>query len=152
MAEYTAADVAMMQRAIACGRQCTSVERAYNVGAVIASGAGAVLSSGYSRQLPGNTHAEQCALEALPAGAAAAGLEDATMYTTMEPCSTRLSGNTPCVQRILDAGIRRVCYGVREPPTFVDCRGVQLLAAAGVRVVHVAEAEADCRKLNAHIG
>ncbi|KAJ2758822.1 DRAP deaminase, partial [Coemansia nantahalensis] len=98
MAAYSECDVALMRAAIECAKKCASVDSAYNVGAVIADAEGEVLSTGYSRQLPGNTHAEQCALEALGAleergMLASAG---AALYTTMEPCSKRLSGNAPC--------------------------------------------------------
>ncbi|KAJ2710333.1 hypothetical protein H4R19_003798 [Coemansia spiralis] len=150
MADYSERDVELMQAAIECGKQCSSVDSAYNVGAVIADADGAVVSTGYSRQLPGNTHAEQCALLALaerqvgvPAGAA--------LYTTMEPCSRRLSGNTPCVRRILDAGIRRVFIGAMEPPNFVHCTGAADLEQQGVHVVHIAVLEDACRQLNRHL-
>lgn len=75
------------------------------------------LSTGYSRELEGNTHAEQCALTKLisnydllstsPANSSAkwngnvVGDIDLNLYTTMEPCSERLSGQDPCVDRIL---------------------------------------------------
>ncbi|KAJ9474669.1 Dolichyldiphosphatase [Pseudozyma hubeiensis] len=68
------------------------------------------LATGFSRELPGNTHAEQCALDKLasnfglakqPTDAHNVPTLDLDLYTTMEPCSERLSGNLPCVQRIL---------------------------------------------------
>lgn len=45
----------------------------------------------------------------------------------MEPCSERLSGNTPRTNRILECGIGTVIIGVREPPKFVKCKGIELL-------------------------
>ncbi|KAJ2455538.1 hypothetical protein EV183_000015 [Coemansia sp. RSA 2336] len=145
---YTLQDKKLMQAAIDCGKQCSSVESAYNVGAVIADANGTIISTGYSRQLPGNTHAEQCALLNLPD---CQQLAHASMYTTMEPCSKRLSGNVPCVARILQSGIRRVLIGVREPPNFVDCTGAEELQAKGVEVVYIAELEDECRELNRHL-
>lgn len=46
------------------------------------------------------------------------------LYTTMEPCSSRLSGNVTCVEHIIKRGIKRVVIGVLEPEIFVkDCEG-----------------------------
>ncbi|KAJ1806689.1 hypothetical protein LPJ56_005059 [Coemansia sp. RSA 2599] len=153
--EYSPRDVELMKMAIEEGRKCTSVDTAYNVGAVIVNGEGKVISTGYSRQLPGNTHAEQCALSALEeqlgGGDLGKALENATMYTTMEPCSKRLSGNAPCVRRILDTQIKRVVVGVMEPPNFVQCTGTQELLDHGVDIVHVTELENECRDLNKHL-
>lgn len=106
------------------------VSTAYCVGCVIVRD-GRILSTGFSRELSGNTHAEQCALDKLgPGGAAGADL-----YTTMEPCSLRLSGNVPCVRRVLDSGVRRVISAVSEPADFVEsCTGLQQLRDAGVVV------------------
>ncbi|KAJ2658858.1 hypothetical protein IW148_004501 [Coemansia sp. RSA 1199] len=148
MTGYTEQDVELMRQAIEQGKHCTSVDSAYNVGAIIADTNGSVLSQGYSRQLPGNTHAEQCALDTIDK---TLGLSTTTLYTTMEPCSKRLSGNTPCVQRIIDAGIMRVVVGVREPPNFVQCTGVELLEAQGICVVFIEELDAECRQLNQHL-
>lgn len=129
----------------------------YCVGAVLVdSDNEKVLATGYTLELPGNTHAEQCCLqkfaeskglaeeavgEALPANAA--------IYTTMEPCIERLSGNLPCVDRILRArkgerGIQAVYSGVHEPDTFVQQNtGRAKLEAAGIRCVHIPGFETD---------
>lgn len=121
--------------------------------------------TGFSRELPGNTHAEECALakaaEAIEAYRRehGSGADDAPtlkgcdMYATMEPCSKRLSGKTPCVTRCLAAGVGRVFVGVHEPDHFVRCEGVAQLRSAGVRVVDVCfrGCEQACLKPNAHI-
>lgn len=75
---------------------------------------------------------ERWAGQLIPSGAHALQ-EDAYMYTTMEPCSQRTSGNCPCVSRILAtrdpnnarAGckITRVYVGAMEPSNFVNCDG-----------------------------
>ncbi|KAJ2302548.1 hypothetical protein IWW55_003365 [Coemansia sp. RSA 2706] len=148
MRTYSDQDVQLMRQAIEQGAKCTSVDTAYNVGALITDQNGTVLSTGYSRQLPGNTHAEQCALQAIDPET---DLTGTIMYTTMEPCSKRLSGNLPCVQRILNAGIKKVFVGVCEPPNFVQCTGVSELKQHGVEVVHVDEVEEECQKLNRHL-
>lgn len=57
------------------------------------------------------------------------------MYTSMEPCSRRLSGKESCTSRLLRAGVRRVVVGIREPTNFVACDGLDQLRAAGVSVI-----------------
>lgn len=110
-----------MVQAIEEADKCGPTKTAFSVGAVLVNGT-EVLSVGHSRELPGNTHAEQCALEKyfethntdkVPPGT--------VIFTTMEPCSFRLSGNLPCLQRIMaqDGNISTVFVGVMEPDTFV---------------------------------
>lgn len=116
-------------------------------GCIITSASGTILSSGYSRELPGNTHAEQCALDKLGSPAAAAPLlHGASLYTTMEPCSLRLSGYMPCVQRVLQCGIQHVYIGVHEPSDFVQCEGIDLLrqCARQVSIVRAPGLAEEC--------
>ncbi|TKY89040.1 hypothetical protein EX895_001571 [Sporisorium graminicola] len=83
-----------------------------------------ILATGFSRELPGNTHAEQCALDKLSSDykstqgrARIAPTLNLDLYTTMEPCSERLSGNLPCVQRILQFNEQNDVYVL--PPSFL---------------------------------
>ncbi|ETI33247.1 hypothetical protein F442_19926 [Phytophthora nicotianae P10297] len=138
-------DMAFMRLAIAEAHRSQPSENAYCVGCVVVHD-GQVLSTGFSRELPGNTHAEQVALHKLNFDA-----QGTTVYTTMEPCSKRVSGNVPCVQSCLRAGVTRVVIGVMEPKTFVVCEGVQLLQDAGVDVKLLKGLEADCLAPNAHL-
>uniref|UniRef100_A0AAV1TX54 CMP/dCMP-type deaminase domain-containing protein n=1 Tax=Peronospora matthiolae TaxID=2874970 RepID=A0AAV1TX54_9STRA len=138
-------DTAFMRMAIAEAHRSQPSENAYCVGCVVVRD-NHVLSSGFSRELPGNTHAEQVALHKLNYDA-----KGATVYTTMEPCSTRVSGNVPCVQTCLRAGVARVVIGVMEPKTFVICEGVRLLKDAGVDVLLLQGLELDCLAPNAHL-
>jgi pyrimidine deaminase RibD-like protein len=116
-----------------------------------------ILSTGYTLELEGNTHAEQCCLaklasqghvtedevgEVIPVGT--------VLYTTMEPCWFRLSGNLACVQRILDTkkgghpGIQTVVCGVKEPEKFVgENEGRKKLEAAGINVIYVTGLEEE---------
>ncbi|KAI9030425.1 cytidine deaminase-like protein [Hyaloraphidium curvatum] len=142
------ADDRFMRLAIAEANKSQPVDGAYCVGAVLVAADGSVLSTGFSRELPGNTHAEQCCLEKLPdASAARAG----TMYTTMEPCSKRLSGNRPCVDRLVEAGIGRVVVGVPEPANLVVCEGTRILNENGITVDTLVGYEEECLAPNRHI-
>ena len=94
------------------------------VGAVVALD-GDVVGEGWHERA-GGPHAEVAALDA--AGERARG---ATLYSTLEPCSTH--GRTPpCVEAIVAAGIARVVVGADDPNPRVD--GVERLRAAGVEV------------------
>ena len=62
------------------------------------------------------------------------------LYTTMEPCSKRLSGNRTCTERILRLASRiRVVYvGIKEPGVFIaENIGRSILEDAGVEVKYV---------------
>lgn len=102
---------------------------------------GKVISSGHSRELPGNTHAEQCALEKYFAEHDGVNEvpEGTEIFTTMEPCSLRLSGNLPCVDRILETkGIKTCFVGVLEPDIFVkNNSSYQKLLDHGVEYIHI---------------
>ncbi|KAI0391745.1 cytidine deaminase-like protein [Xylariaceae sp. FL0594] len=131
----------------------------YRVGAVLVDPANnEVLSTGFTLELPGNTHAEQCCIEKLarkhsipPERLGEALPESVVLYTTMEPCSLRLSGNTPCVDRIMALGshVQTVYVGVQEPETFVsDNSSYRRLTEAGIQVVHVKGFEDDILRVS----
>ncbi|KAI0872133.1 cytidine deaminase-like protein [Hypoxylon argillaceum] len=120
----------------------------YRVGAVMVDATtNEVLATGYTLELPGNTHAEQCCIEKLAEKYRVTGtrlgevlLNTVALYTTVEPCSQRLSGNTPCVERILAVGkcIKTVYVGVQEPETFVSGNSSRRrLEDAGIEVLLV---------------
>lgn len=134
-----------MQLALDEAAKCTPTPSAFCVGAVLVDSQGRLLETGYSRELVGNTHAEANAIDKLmqrnegdtdnvDVAARIQLLKGSDIYTTMEPCSVRLSGNVPCTRRILDAGVARVFLGTVEPDDFVKCEGVQQLRDAGVEV------------------
>lgn len=127
-----------MEMAVAEADKSEGTETAFCVGAVLVKD-GEVLETGYSRELPGNTHAEQCALEKYFAKHNVTDVPEGTViYTTMEPCSERLSGNLPCVDRILKSNIKTVFVGVLEPDDFVkDNTSLAKLEEAGVSYIQI---------------
>lgn len=110
------------------------------VGALIVEH-GRVVADGYHARA-GEPHAEVVALTNL--GRAPA--PGATLYVTLEPCST--TGRTPpCTEAIIRAGIKRVVAGAADPNPQHLGRGFALLRAAGVEVVEGVLAE-ECTDLN----
>jgi diaminohydroxyphosphoribosylaminopyrimidine deaminase/5-amino-6-(5-phosphoribosylamino)uracil reductase len=118
-----------MRLAIALGRrglgQCWPNPA---VGAVVAEPSGKILGCGWTAP-GGRPHAETVALA--DAGGAARG---ATLYATLEPCS-HWGKTPPCADAVIEAGIKRVVYGVGDPDPRVSGRGLQRLRKAGVEVV-----------------
>lgn len=142
---------AYMEYALAQARKSPPKPTNYCVGAVLVdASASTILADGYTLELEGNTHAEQCCFMKLAAKYNVTNeekLKDVVppdsnwiLYTTMEPCSKRLSGNVPCAERILRlAGVIKTVYvGVMEPKKFVEENtGRSALEEAGVQFVHV---------------
>ncbi len=120
-------DERWMRRALALARRGVGLTRPNPpVGAVIVAG-GRNVGEGYHR-IAGGPHAEVIAL--LQAGKQARG---ATLYVTLEPCSTW--GRTPpCTDAVLAAGVRRVVVAVRDPNPKHAGRGLRLLRRRGVQV------------------
>jgi pyrimidine deaminase RibD-like protein len=139
---------AYLTQALSLAQQSPPKSTNYRVGALLLDAdTNTILSTGYTLELEGNTHAEQvCFMKLaqrhnLPEEALGRILpENTVLYTTMEPCNMRLSGNLPCVDRILKLGgkIKVVYMGVSEPETFVgENEGKRRLVGAGIGVVHV---------------
>jgi diaminohydroxyphosphoribosylaminopyrimidine deaminase/5-amino-6-(5-phosphoribosylamino)uracil reductase len=134
-------DETFMGRAIALARQAWGLTHPNPlVGAVIVE-AGEIVAEGFHAQ-DGGPHAERVALTAL-GRAPKAG---ATLYVTLEPCSTH--GRTgACCEAILATGIRRVVVGATDPNPAHAGQGFKVLRAAGVEVV-TGVLEPECADLN----
>ncbi len=150
---------AYMEYALEKARLSPPASTKFCVGAVLVNGeSGKILSTGYSMELPGDrpgdpgsTHAEQCCLikvaekhnvpddrvgQILP--------KNTVLYTTMEPCNERLSGNRTCVERILGLknSIKLVYVGITEPGTFIGLNeGRKRREEAGVEVRQIEDKE-----------
>lgn len=136
-----------LEAAIGLSYKSPPVTFAYAVGAVVVGADGSRLADGYSRETDRYVHAEESALAKL----AGTDLSRATIYTSMEPCSARRSRPRTCTQLILAAGIRRVVFALHEPPLLADCHAVELLGAAGVEVVEIADLADEVRAVNGHL-
>lgn len=131
-------------------RNARASTTAFAVGAIIVSGDDDELGRGHSREVAPADHAEEVALSRVRPEAREL-LAGATMYTSLEPCSTRRSRPVSCTSLIVDSGIRRVVLAAREPDLFVECEGVALLTAAGVEVLEIDEMAGLVRAVNAHL-
>ncbi|KAI2611950.1 cytidine deaminase-like protein [Hypoxylon sp. NC1633] len=115
---------------------------------------GQILSTGYSRELPGDrpgdpgrTHAEHCCFIKIADQYGVAETQighvlppNTVLYTTMEPCNSRLSGHRSCVDRIiaLAGAVKTVYVGIKEPDTFIVANsGQDRLEKVGVKMVFV---------------
>ena len=112
------------------------------VGAVLVKG-DRIIGRGWHHRA-GEPHAE---IEALrQAQARGHNVKGATLYVTLEPCSTH--GRTPpCTEAIRAAGIKRVVAGAIDPNPQHSGRAFRILQRAGIEVVHGVLAE-ECARLN----
>jgi diaminohydroxyphosphoribosylaminopyrimidine deaminase / 5-amino-6-(5-phosphoribosylamino)uracil reductase len=145
----TDSDLGWLAQAIELARRCPPSASAFSVGAILVAADGSVVATGYSREQDLHDHAEEVALAR--AAEQGAGLTGATMYTSLEPCRTRLSRARSCSELIFAAGIRRVVLAWREPPLFVPGGGAAWLAEHGVSVIEVPELAPAARAVNAHL-
>ncbi|TQS45726.1 dCMP deaminase [Cryptosporangium phraense] len=144
--EPTEADLHWLRQAIELSRRCPPSATAFSVGALVVDADGTVLSDGWSRRDDPHEHAEEAALAGL------AGVHpDATIYSSLEPCSARASRPRTCTGLILESGLRRVVFAWREPAIFVDCDGAEQLREAGRTVIEVPSLAPLVRKVNSHI-
>lgn len=143
MPEQDEIDRAFMARALELGaRGLGQTWPNPSVGAVVVQdGPNGPVAVGEGHTQPGGRpHGEAMAFE--QAGARAAG---GTLYVTLEPCSHRtIRGGTPCVERTLLAGVRRVVSAMADPNPQIAGLGHALLRTAGIEVaVGVLEAQAQ---------
>lgn len=135
---------AFMQRAIEVARRGGgAVHPNPLVGAVIAKD-GRIITEGFHHAF-GMLHAERDALE--NARSRNADVRGAVLYVTLEPCCHD-GKQPPCTQAVIDAGIKDVVIGSRDPNPLVNGKGAQQLKKAGITVVQDFMKD-ECDALNA---
>ncbi len=111
------------------------------VGAVLVAG-NKIVATGHHRRA-GEAHAEVECLRGLGRGTA----KGATLYVTLEPCST--SGRTPpCTRALIDSRIGTVVIGAVDVNPKHSGRGIDLLRGAGITVRSGVLAN-ECTAINA---
>ncbi|MFH1516227.1 MAG: bifunctional diaminohydroxyphosphoribosylaminopyrimidine deaminase/5-amino-6-(5-phosphoribosylamino)uracil reductase RibD [bacterium] len=125
--EYSQIEINHMQLAIELAEKAAGLNRQNPlVGAVVAKGED-VISSGY--HLYDNVeHAERIAIRK-----AAENAKGAVLYVNLEPCVHH--GRTPpCVDAIIESGIAKVFFSIKDPDERVNGKSEKLLNDAGIGV------------------
>ncbi len=109
------------------------------VGAVVVK-RGRIVGKGYHKKA-GSPHAE---VEAI--GSSGKRAKGAVLYVTLEPC-THYGRTPPCVDKILEAGIKKVVVGMVDPNPLNNGKGIKLLREHKVKV-EVGFLEDELRGIN----
>lgn len=119
-------DEEFMRRALRLARKGEgSVSPNPLVGAVIVKD-GRIIGEGWHQRC-GENHAEINAIQS-----AAAPIEGATFYVTLEPCSHH--GRTPpCAEALVANRPARVVIGTRDPNPLVSGKGIEILRKGGIK-------------------
>ena len=109
------------------------------VGAVIVKDS-RIIGEGYHRSY-GQLHAERDALNSCTESP-----EGADIYVTLEPCC-HYGKQPPCTEAIIEAGIKRVIVGSRDPNPLVCGRGNEMLRQCGI-IVETDYMKEECDAMN----
>jgi len=89
---------------------------------------GRVLATAHRGEAP-QCHGEYIALEKKLADVSLAG---STVYTTLEPCTSRNHPKVPCAIRLTERKVARVVIGMLDPDDRISGRGQRALRKAGI--------------------
>jgi pyrimidine deaminase RibD-like protein len=142
-------DIAYLKQTVHLSRSAPLKMTAFSVGCVIVDADRSLVSTGYSRELGDDWHAEAVAIE--KTRHTSIKLSECTLYSSLEPCSVRKSNKASCCSLILLHGFKRVVFGMREPLLFVDGRGIETLSSAGIEVTELNFMNSAVMEINAHL-
>lgn len=109
------------------------------VGCVVLNDAGEIISTGYHKKC-GENHAERDALLKLD------NAKNCTLIVNLEPCS-HYGKTPPCADLIIEKGVKRVVYGMKDVNPIVAGNGLKKLTNAGIEIIGPV-LEDECKKLN----
>lgn len=136
-----------MLRAIDEARRCVPEDREPRpkVGVVVVKD-GKLLTANYRGATGAGDHAEYGALEKrLPKDV----LAGATVFTTLEPCTTRNHPKVPCAERLIERRVARVVIGTLDPNPRISGKGQLRLREAGIQTdMFPADLMAQIEELN----
>lgn len=98
------------------------------VGAIIVKG-GEIIATAHRGEFD-KSHAEYIALKKVEG----ISLEDATVYTTLEPCTSRNHPKVSCAERLIKANVGHVVIGMLDPNPDISGRGVRVLRHKGIKL------------------
>lgn len=122
----------LMEKVIEVGRKSHSEggKPRPEVGALLLKGGG-ILDAACRGEIEDGEHAEFTLLERKLRNVDVHG---ATLYTTLEPCTSRNHPKSPCVDHIIRRGIAKVLVGIRDPDLNVYGKGILRLKEGKIEV------------------